>query len=139
MNIRRLIRFCERIEASGRPEQQYVAEGLRELMGIRSGELTSADGAERVKLLKSAAAEAVEECRVEDERGLFPLHFPEKGFTVELADGSLWRIDEMLWRCRLEKAAPKDADEISFTCENICFDFSAADLKSGEVKVRMEN
>lgn len=107
MGYAKLIKFCERIEKQGKPEQQYVAEQIRALFGD-----------------------------YEAQRGLFPSDFPEKGFIVELADGSRWKVDALIYRAsEYQKAPDYEEDEAKFTLQHICLDFTAEDVKDGTVKV----
>lgn len=121
MKRRELIEFCERIEKGGKPEQQYVAQGIRELLATAAEE-------EQMKIAETKSNK-------EADRGLFPKSFPEKGYIVELPDGSMWTVEEVCYRCRQKKQASNDDGKIRFSIENMSYDFTAEDLSDGSVTV----
>lgn len=126
--FRELTEFCERIENGGRPEQQYVAEGIRELLDFYE-EFSGSIGEDgQIKL-------AEEKTESKSDRGLFPKTFPEKGYLVELSDGSLWAVEDLCYRCRQKKQAANDDGEMRFSIENMSFDFTAGELSDGIVTV----
>ena len=126
--FRELTEFCERIESGGRPEQQYVAEGIRALLDFYeefSGRIGK-DG--QIKL-------AEEKTESKPDKGLFPKTFPERGYLVELSDGSLWTVEDVCYRCRQKRKAENDDREMRFSIENMSFDFTAEELSDGVVTV----
>ncbi len=125
--FRELTEFCERIESGGRPEQQYVAEGIRALLDFYE-EFSGSIGEDgQIKL--------TDEKPKEPDRGLFPKAFPEKGYIVEFKDGSLWTVEDVCYRCRQKKQAANDDREMRFSIENMSFDFTADELSDGSVTV----
>lgn len=129
MGYAKLIKFCERIEKQGKPEQQYVAEGIRALLGDRINSFLTNAGYDHMKSEE-------EKMIYEAKRGLFPGDFPEKGFIVELADGSRWKVDALIWRAsEYQKAPDYEEDEAKFTLKHMFLDFTAEDVKDGTVKV----
>lgn len=125
--FRELTEFCERIESGGRPEQQYVAEGIRELLDFYE-EFSGSIGEDgQIKLAEEKAKET--------DRGLFPKTFPEKDYLVELLDGSLWAVEDVCYRCRQKRKAENDDREMRFSIENMSFDFTAEELSDGVVTV----
>lgn len=126
--FRELTEFCERIESGGRPEQQYVAEGIRELLDFYEKFSRSIGTDGQIKL-------AEEKTESKPDRGLFPKTFPEKDYLVELSDGSLWVVEDVCYRCRQKRKAENDDREMRFSIENMSFDFTAGELSDGVVTV----
>lgn len=126
--FRELTEFCERIESGGRPEQQYVAEGIRELLDFYEKFSRSIGTDGQIKL-------AEEKTESKSDRGLFPKTFPEKDYLVELSDGSLWVVEDVCYRCRQKRKAENDDREMRFSIENMSFDFTAGELSDGVVTV----
>ena len=128
MKHEKLIEFCERIEKGGKPEQQYVAEGIRELLDFYEEFSGSIGEGGQIKL-------AEEKTESKSDRGLFPKTFPEKGYLVELSDGSLWAVEDLCYRCRQKRKAENDDKEMRFSIENMSFDFTAGEFSDGVVTV----